>query len=112
MKMPSFFRPRLERKIGTVGVWFSELSQITETNRNPIVEYDISNLETINSEEVSALVATQLRLSQEGRMLCLLNAKDSIKEVFELTRMDRLIQLRWPKAESDSQAALNTAGVA
>ena len=101
MKMPRLFKPKLERKIGTVGIWFRDLLGVIETTVDRVVEFDISNLETINSEEISALVKTHLRLRSEGRNLCLLNPTGTIQEVFELTRMDRLIQLRLTPPEND-----------
>lgn len=112
MKMPSFFRPRLERKIGSVGIWFRELEQLTHSTSEPVIEFDISRLQTINSEEISALVEIQLKLSHEGRRLCLMNPQDPIAEVFELIRLDRLIQLRWEQVAAEHPDAINRASIA
>lgn len=93
MKFPNLFRPRLPRRIGTVGVWFADLNRQIACSSGKEVVFDISHLETVNSEELSAITSAQLKLAARDRRLRLVNAKPHVAEVFELTRMDRMIKV-------------------
>ena len=60
------------------------------------VVVDLSDVEQINSGELGELAKIHLFLRQHDRKLILANVQDLVWEVFELTRMNRLIDVRHP----------------
>jgi anti-anti-sigma factor len=79
-----------------VGRWLKELkSQALDCPDGEIV-VDLSAVEQINSGELGELAKIHLFLRQHDRRLILANVQDLVFEVFELTRMNRLIDVRHP----------------
>ena len=108
-----FGNRRARRRIGTVGPWVEELKRQVE--RTPVgdVVFDISGAETINSEEISAVTVIHLDLTRNDRRLLLVNALPQIVEVFDLTRVNRLVHVSGPRLEKTGFAsALNVAHIA
>ncbi len=86
-----FGKRRVLRKIGSLGSWVEDLKKQVERTSTGDVIFDISTAITINSEELSALTEVHLVLARQDRSLRLVNAQPQVEEVFEITRMNRLI---------------------
>ena len=90
------FRTKKRRIRPTIGSWLKELkSQAVDSPVREIV-VDLSDVEQTNSGELGELAKIHLFLRQHDRKLILANVQDLVWEVFELTRMNRLIDVRHP----------------
>lgn len=58
------------------------------------VVVDLSSLTTISSDDLNELIRLQAKLRQQGRTLVLKNACEIITQVFTVTRLDRLFEIR------------------
>ncbi len=58
------------------------------------VVIDLTNVCKINSKDLNELIRLQLRVKHRGQRLVLTNVQETIFQVFSLTRLDRLIELR------------------
>jgi anti-anti-sigma regulatory factor len=55
---------------------------------------DFAEVEKINSRELGELAKIELQLRERDSRLVVQNAQEFVSEVFELTRMNRLIEVR------------------
>ena len=74
--------------------WLTRLQQQAKAGGDAELIVDLSNVERINSRELGLLVRLHLELRHRDRRLVLGNAQGSVLEVLELTRMDRLMEVR------------------
>lgn len=58
------------------------------------VVIDLSDVYHINSNDLNDLIRLQLRVKHTGQRLVLANVQQTVLQVFTLTRLDRLIELR------------------
>ncbi len=63
------------------------------------VVVDLSDVYHINSSDLNDLIRLQLRVKHSGQRLVLCNVQETVLQVFTLTRLDRLIELRHDEAE-------------
>jgi anti-sigma B factor antagonist len=52
---------------------------------------DLEEIDSISSEALSQFVLVHCRASQLGKQIVLFNLKDNVREVFHVTRLDRLL---------------------
>lgn len=74
--------------------WLSTIARAIEQADEAEVIVDFSAVEMIASSDLSELIRLQLAARQLGRRMILQNPQDNVLEVFTLTRLDRLIELR------------------
>jgi len=55
---------------------------------------DMSSVQRICSEDLNELLRLHLELRTQGRKLVLENALDHVVQVFSITRLDRVLELR------------------
>jgi anti-anti-sigma factor len=72
------------------------------------VVIDLSDVYHINSNDLSDLIRLQLRVKHSGQRLVLCNVQETILQVFTLTRLDRLIEMRIDQAEGVPRPHLNS----
>ena len=67
-----------------------------EANRDGAREIvvDMSSVQRISSGDLNDLMKVHLRLQEQQRKLVLVNALDPLIEVFAITRIDRVIEIR------------------
>lgn len=86
--------------------WLSQLQEKSrEEKKSNAVVVDLGNVERIDSRELGELVKIHLRLRQIDRFLVLENAHGGVLEVLELTRMNRLMEVREASVAVDQPAA-------
>ena len=76
--------------------WLKKASDATEQNTDANLVVDMHVVETISSDELTALIRLHTRLRNEGRQLVLENVQDQLWQIFTVTRLDRLIEIREP----------------
>lgn len=64
------------------------------------VVIDLSDVYHINSNDLNDLIRLQLRVKHTGQRLVLANVQETVLQVFTLTRLDRLIELRCDGSEA------------
>jgi len=72
---------------------------ILQTTDKEIV-VDISAVARISSAELNELIRLHLDVKQDGRRLVLQNAQLQLWQIFTLTRLNRLIDIRDPVTEA------------
>lgn len=93
-------RKKTTKPVSDVGAWVRRLQeQMKEMADNELVA-DCSAIEQINSDELGELARIHLKLRQENRRLVLENANQLMLDVLELTRMNRLIEIRTPRTRA------------
>ncbi len=74
--------------------WLSQLQEQTGDAYDEEVVVDLANVERIDSHELGELVKLHLRLREKDGRVVLENAHGGVLEVLELTRMNRLMEIR------------------
>ncbi len=74
--------------------WLNQLQDKPTTENCAEVVVDLENVERIDSRELGELVKLHMRLRQCDSRLVLKNAHGAVLEVLELTRINRLIEVR------------------
>ena len=74
--------------------WLNQLQSNSTTANCAEVVVDLGNVERIDSRELGELVKIHMRLRQCDSRLVLTNAHGAVLEVLELTRINRLIEVR------------------
>lgn len=74
--------------------WLNQLQNKSTTANCAEVVVDLENVERIDSRELGELVKIHMRLRQCDSRLVLTNAHGSVLEVLEITRINRLIEVR------------------
>ncbi|WP_197231583.1 STAS domain-containing protein [Novipirellula artificiosorum] len=74
--------------------WLTAVARAIEQADEAEVIVDLSAVQMIASSDLSELIRLQLAARQLGRRMILQNPQVNVLEVFTLTRLDRLIELR------------------
>jgi len=86
-------RKPLAKPLGAIGQWLSSIQQrIVEVDGSDLV-VDIASVEAVNSRELGEIAKLHLALRDRGRRLVLRNAQEQVHELFEITRMNRLVEV-------------------
>lgn len=73
----------------------ASLEDTLESLSEPEFRLDLSGVERITSEEINDLIAFQAVLRHQRCKLVLENVSSQLKQVFRLTRLDRLFEVRF-----------------
>jgi anti-anti-sigma factor len=82
----------------TEATWLEVANEAVRQSSVGEIVIDLSGVEQITSRELNELIRIQLLAKQLGNCLVLLNPQELISQVLTLTRLDRLIQLRYDQA--------------
>ena len=74
--------------------WLQEAQHSADQTDDPTFAVDLAAIETICSEDLNGLIRLQSRLRSAGRTLILENVQENVWQVFQVTRLDRLIEMR------------------
>lgn len=86
-------RKPLAKPLAGIGQWLSSIQQrVVEIDQNDLV-VDIAAVDAVNSRELGEIAKLHLALRDRGRRLVLRNAQEQVRALFELTRMNRLIEV-------------------
>lgn len=89
---------------GTSTNWIAVARRNVEQGSETEIIVDLRNVELISSQEIGELIRLQLSARQKSRRLILKDPRPHLLEVFTLTRLDRLIELRHPAVTPSSFA--------
>ncbi len=78
--------------------WLKEAHDVADHTHDHEVVVDIAAIETISSDELSELIRLKSKMRNAGRSLVLENVQQHLWEVFTVTRLDRLLDLRRQQA--------------
>ncbi len=87
-------RQPTSKTLGSVGQWLHNLQSSATSGVEREVVVDLTAVPSLNSRELGEIAKIQLALRAEGRKLILQNARREVCELFEMTRMDRLVEVR------------------
>jgi anti-anti-sigma factor len=76
--------------------WLKTAMYVAENTTDEEIVVDISSVDKIQSSEINQLIRLHLDVKQQGRRLVLERAQHQIWEIFTLTRLNRLIEIRDP----------------
>jgi anti-sigma B factor antagonist len=82
------------REVANVQVLGATLSGLAQTTRGHEFLVDFGGIEFFNAAALTVLLRLQKQLAASGRRLCLFNLRPAVAEVFEVTRLDRLFDIR------------------
>ena len=74
--------------------WLELAHYSADQTDDPTFVVDLAAIETICSEDLNGLIRLQSKLRSGGRMLILENVQENVWQVFKVTRLDRLIEMR------------------
>lgn len=74
--------------------WMMDVNDVACHATEGQIVVDFSAIERIQSRDLSDLVRLQLRLKHRGARLVFEHAQHQVSEVFTLTRLNRLIEIR------------------
>lgn len=74
--------------------WLGELKDAANTEDELDIVVDFSAVQRLSSLELNELVRLHLRLRQRGQRLVFEGPQATVRDVFSLTRLDRLIEVR------------------
>ena len=80
---------------GQAGDWLSQATRDAQAGEGEEILVDLSGVERIASDQLGELIRLHLRVKQTGHRLVLSNVRSNVLEVFTLTRLDRMIELRY-----------------
>lgn len=80
--------------VGRFDRWLTDAEQEAERGSQRDVIIDFGQVEKVSSDELNELIRLQLHLKHGGQQLILANVQETVFQVFTLTRLDRLIELR------------------
>lgn len=90
-----------EQNIQSIG---EQLFALVDNDKKKKIVLDFSNVDYLSSAALGKIIALNNKVKKEGGKLVLCQIKEDIKEVFTITRLDKLI-----KIVDDQQAALQAA---
>ena len=90
-----------EQNIQLIG---EQLFALVDNDKKKKIVLDFSNVDYLSSAALGKIIALNNKVKKEGGKLVLCKFKEDIKEVFTITRLDKLI-----KIVDDQQAALQAA---
>lgn len=73
--------------------WLDELRHVAEDVETRVIAVDLSPVPRFGTRELNELLKLQARLRQTGRKLVLERPCQHVREVFRLTRLDRVIEI-------------------
>lgn len=73
--------------------WLEELRLVAEDVATMVISVDLSPVERFGTRELNELLKLQRRLRQAGRKLVLERPCEHVRDVFRLTRSDRVIEI-------------------
>jgi anti-anti-sigma factor len=79
--------------------WLDELHQRAHELTAGELVFDLHDVQAINSQQLGEIIKVHLKLRQHDRRLVLENVSACLLGVFELTRLDRMVEIH---AESNS----------
>jgi anti-sigma B factor antagonist len=82
------------REVANLQVLGATLSGLAETTRGHEFLVDFGAIEFFNAAALTVLLRLQKQLAASGRRLGLFNLRPAVAEVFEVTRLDRLFDIR------------------
>lgn len=74
--------------------WLTKAKDVAAQAVSAEVVIDFSSVQKISSRELTELIRLQLFVKQSGRRLVIVNSQEIVRQIFILTRLDRLIELR------------------
>jgi anti-anti-sigma factor len=74
--------------------WLDDVQRRASDTHSEELVVDLSSIERIDSRQLGELVKIHLDLRNHDRRLVLDNAQGGVLEVLELTRMNRLLEVR------------------
>ena len=74
--------------------WIDTIENAANLGVDQDVVVDIANVKQVSSAELSRLIQVRLQLQADGRRLVLVNAQRTILNVFTITRLHQLIDIR------------------
>ncbi len=80
--------------------WLNEAKYVAEQTTDVEIVVDISAVDQIRSAELNQLIRLHLELKGQGRTLVLEHAQHQLWEIFMLTRLNRLIEIRDPQEKA------------
>lgn len=80
--------------------WLEELHHVAEDVAMAVISVDLSPVRQFGTRELNELLKVQGRLRQTGRKLVLERPCEQVREVFRLTRLDRVIEIIDPDEEA------------
>ncbi|TWU57814.1 STAS domain-containing protein [Rubripirellula reticaptiva] len=80
--------------VGQVDGWLKEAKCTAENCDHAEVIVDLSDVTRVSSHDLNELIRLQLHIKNGGQRLVLSNVQETVFQVFTLTRLDRLIELR------------------
>lgn len=73
--------------------WLEEAHHSADETDDPKFVVDLAAIDTICSEDLNGLIRLQSRLRSAGRTLILKNVRENLWQVFNVTRLNRLIAM-------------------
>ncbi len=83
-------------KIPDSASWIEQARYVVEHSTCAEIVVDMSAVQRIRSQEINELIRLQLEINADGRKLVLENVLDHLWQVFSVTRLDRLVEIREP----------------
>lgn len=83
-----------QESAAVLGEWIVDARKTAMQTTDVEIVVDMSTVREICSRDLSELIRLHLETKERGRKLVLENTLDHLWEVFSLTRLDRLIEIR------------------
>ncbi len=74
--------------------WVEQARKVAEQTTEAEIVVDMSTVQQIRSQDLTDLIRLQLDCKGNGRKLVLEKTLDHVWQVFTITRLDRLIEIR------------------
>jgi len=74
--------------------WLKEAFYVADNTDDSSLVVDLTAVEMISSDELNELIRLQSKIRNAGRKLVLENVQEHLWQVFTVTRLDRLIEMR------------------
>ena len=84
--------------------WLKEATYDIEHNLDGDLVVDLSTVDTICTDELNELIRINAKARQRGRFVIIENVQDQVWQVFRVTRLDRLFQIRRDPARERPRA--------
>ncbi len=77
----------------SIAPWLQSVQHSAAACNEERVVVDLTTVEVVNSRELNEIARLQLALRERGKQLILENATRRVSEIFEITRMNRLVEV-------------------
>lgn len=74
--------------------WIQDATNAARQSSETEIVVDMSSVERICSQDLNQLIELQRQLTAQGRKLVLENMLDHVTQVFLITRLDRVLEVR------------------